>query len=86
MSEKSNNLEQICSMEIVGFEGLYLVTSDGRIISKNYLNHGQTKELKQQDNGIGYLYVVLQKNKILSKKYVHRIVTSSTFQSNQDLF
>lgn len=63
--------------EIEGFENLYSVTNTGKIVSKNYLNKGITKELKPQDNGNGYLYVVLQKDKKRFKKYVHRIVANA---------
>ena len=82
---------EISKKDVLGFEGLYLVTNTGKIISHNYLHHGITRELKQMDNGTGYLYVVLQKNKKRFKKYVHRIVLEafkgkSTLDSNHKDF
>lgn len=61
--------------DVVGFEGLYMVSNLGRVKSLNYNHTGQERILRA--NGKRYLMVVLSKNK---KKYpllVHRIVATA---------
>jgi len=55
--------------DVVGYEGLYKVSSEGRVWSvKN------DRELKQFDNGRGYKMLVLVKDKVKKRFYVHRLV------------
>ena len=63
---------------IAGYEGLYEVSSLGRVRS---LKFGKTKVLKPLDNGCGYLYVNLYKNREVKKFKVHRLV-AQTFIPN----
>ena len=58
--------------DIPGYEGLYQVTSDGRIFSKK-----RARFLKLDDNGNGYKFVFLYKNNIREKVYVHRVVAEA---------
>lgn len=55
--------------DIKGFEGLYKVSSLGRVyslISNKYLKFGHTKT--------GYQFVALRKNNKTNQQYVHRLV------------
>lgn len=56
---------------IKGYEGLYEISSCGRVKS---LKCGREKILKPQDNGNGYLQVVLCKDGKCKKYSIHRLV------------
>ena len=58
----------------------YLITEDGRVLNARTL-----KEIKQYDNGRGYLFVSIWCNetKRYYHKYVHRLV-AQTFINNPD--
>ena len=56
-------------INIIGFEGLYAITDDGRIFS---LKNG--KEIKTNLNSKGYLFANLCKNGIKTPVYVHKAV------------
>lgn len=64
--------EEIMVKDIPGYEGLYQVTSDGRIFSKR-----RAKFLKPYDNGNGYKFVLLQKDRKREKVYIHRVVAEA---------
>ena len=64
--------EEIMVKDIPGYEGLYQVTSDGRIFSKR-----RAKFLKPDDNGNGYKFVLLQKDRKREKVYIHRVVAEA---------
>ena len=64
--------EEVMIKDIPGYEGLYQVTSDGRIFSKR-----RAKFLKLDDNGNGYKFVLLQKDRKREKVYVHRVVAEA---------
>ena len=64
--------EEIMVKDIPGYEGLYQVTSDGRIFSKK-----RAKFLKTDDNGNGYKFVFLYKNNVREKVYIHRVVAEA---------
>lgn len=64
--------EEIMVKDIPGYEGLYQVTSDGRIFSKR-----RAKFLKPDDNGNGYKFVLLQKDRKRVKVYIHRVVAEA---------
>lgn len=59
---------------IVGYEGLYEVSSLGRIKSLNYHRAGKEKILKPEKERNGYLRVGLWKNGKQKMFYVHRLV------------
>ena len=69
-------------VDIIGYEGLYMVSNKGRIKSlevsittKNgQLRKSQLRLLKNRLDAEGYQYVSLYKNKISSNKKVHRLV------------
>lgn len=66
--------------DVVGYEGLYAVTSCGRVWSyKNKMF------LKPQDNRKGYMYVNLIKDKKRHKVYVHRIVAEAYIPNPENL-
>lgn len=56
-------------LDVVGFEGLYAVTSDGRIYS-----HKQKRFLKPFVNTRGYLQIGLSKKNKKCKFLMHRLV------------
>lgn len=80
--------------DVVGYEGLYQVSSLGRVRScerivkrKDYGDVLRPQQiLKQYDNGIGYLRVVLYDNGHKKRKlYVHRLVASAFVKNNLGL-
>ena len=66
---------------IKGYEGLYEVSSLGRVKSLNYGRTSTPKMLRQHLRG-EYLSVVLYKDKSHRKESVHRLVASA-FHSNE---
>ena len=56
-------------INVIGYEGLYAVTDDGRFFS---LKTG--KEIKTKLSNGGYLYANLHKNNVASTVYVHKAV------------
>lgn len=64
--------------EIDGFDGAYLVSTAGRIIS---LVRGNRRELKGSLNGDGYREITLTKQGKPVRRYVHRLV-AETFIPN----
>lgn len=71
---------------VVGYEGLYEVSSDGRVRSLNYRGvRGRTEELSLADWG-GYFYVVLSNGLSKpSKNYVHRLVAQAFLDNPLEL-
>lgn len=74
--------------DIIGYEGIYKVTEEGKIISLNFgaKNHalsGVQKPLKQIRSSSGYYHVQLYKNGKPSTKLVHKIVAEA-FIPNPD--
>lgn len=67
-------------LPIKGYEGLYEVSSFGRVKSLNYGRTAAPKLLRQHLRG-EYLSVTLYKDKSHSKESVHRLV-ASTFHPN----
>lgn len=70
--------------EIDGYDGLYLVSSEGRVKSLSRLvnfgkNVRKTKDviLGGSSNGNGYRYVTLCSNGINTREYVHRLVAKA---------
>jgi hypothetical protein len=60
--------------DIIGYEGLYMVSDYGNVMSLNYGGNGYRKLLKPGPTSKGYLTVVLCKNKIKKTFTVHRLV------------
>lgn len=60
--------------DIQGFEGLYQVSSYGRVKSLNYNHTNQERILKQTKNTFGYLLVCLYKEGKGKTFKVHRLV------------
>ena len=77
--------------DIAGYEGLYQVSSDGKVRSvkklvvrgNNSSYYKKEQDIKATDNGYGYLIVSLNKNAIRKNHYVHRIVAEA-FIPNPD--
>lgn len=65
--------------DIFGYEGLYQVSSLGRVKSMWY---GKEKILKPTENGNGYLFVWLSKDGKRKMCYVHRLVGTAFIQRN----
>lgn len=64
--------------DIKGYEGIYAVTSYGRVWS-----YRRNKFLKPADNGKGYLFVVLSVNGQQKTQKIHRLVAQA-FLANPD--
>lgn len=60
--------------DVVGYVGLYMVSSLGRVKSLNYLRMKRERILKSAKHKKGYLYVVLSKNNIKKTHRIHRLV------------
>lgn len=67
--------------EIKGYEGHYLISSSGDVISLNYRRTNKAKMLVWKVNNKGYAWVELCKNGIKEQKLIHRIV-AETFIDN----
>ena len=65
------------------YEGLYIVSNLGRILSLNYNRTGKPKLMTPVDDGYGYLQVLLYKNKERKTCLVHRLV-AQTFIPNPE--
>lgn len=66
--------------DVVGYEGLYAVTSCGKVWS-----YKRKKFLKPSDNGNGYLFVVLSKDNKRKQYYVHRLVAEAYLPNIENL-
>lgn len=69
--------------DIKGYEGLYQVSSHGRVKSLNYRNTGEERLLKSFQNTNGYFWVWLCKP--LKKFYIHRLVADAFIQNPDNL-
>ena len=69
--------------DIEGYDGLYEVSNTGKVKSLNYRRTGKEKILKPQDNGKGYLYVILYKDGKMKSCRVNRLVAQA-FLPNPD--
>lgn len=69
--------------DVVGFEGLYKVSSLGRVLTLNYKNSGRERVLAVRLNTKGYQHYILYKNNIAKSKKGHRI-TAEAFIPNPD--
>lgn len=63
--------------EIKGYEGRYLISSSGDVISLNYNRTGFAKMLTWKVNNKGYAWVELRKNGIKEQKLIHRLVAEA---------
>lgn len=86
---KSVSLEGEEWRDVVGYEGLYMVSSEGRIVSLSremFNGHvyfiSKPNILKQTLSTTGYHYVTLRNNGISKKRKVHRLVATA-FIPNQ---
>lgn len=70
-------------LDVVGYEGLYKVNSNGDVKSINYNRTGQSKLLKCAIDRYGYYIVNLYKNQKRKTFRVHRIVAQA-FMPNDD--
>lgn len=68
-------------LPIEGYEGLYEVSSEGRVRSLNYNHTGETKILRPEMTGKGYLMICLWKDGKQKMFLVHRLV-ALTFVPN----
>lgn len=70
--------------DVVGYEGLYEVSSYGRVKSLNYKGcKGKVRILKQTFDGNGYLIVGLKKDGKMKTNLIHRLV-AQTFIENKE--
>ena len=66
--------------DIKGYEGLYAVTSCGKVYS-----YKRKKFLKPKDNGTGYLYVGLIKDGKVKNHLIHRLVAEAYLPNPNNL-
>ena len=66
--------------DIKGYEGLYGITSCGKVWS-----YKKKKFLSPGENGDGYLFVILCKNNEMKKYYIHRIVAEAYLPNPENL-
>ena len=65
--------------DVKGYEGLYGITSCGRVWSYKY-----KKFLTPRDNGKGYLRVALTKDGYVKEYYIHRLVAQAYIDNPQN--
>ena len=93
LNQNTHIMEQEIWKDIPGYEGLYQVSSLGRVKSVSRVVVGKDNKihtlkeriLKPQDEHNGYLIVGLCKNGVAKMTLVHRLVAEA-FISNVDLF
>ena len=68
-----------------GYEGLYMVSTDGDIKTFNWRNTGKEANLRPATDKKGYQRVALQKNGKLSTFKVHRIVAIAFLENPFEL-
>lgn len=71
--------------DIKGYEGLYQVSSEGRVKSLDYNRMGRTQVLKPQIHRRGYLYVYLHQDGKAKKFYIHRLVAQAFLANAENL-
>jgi hypothetical protein len=59
--------------DVIGYEGLYQVSSLGRVKSLNYGQTGQEKILKPNNHNLGYIVVGLHKEGLQKSKKIHQL-------------
>lgn len=60
--------------DIIGYEGLYMVSNLGNVKSLNFKNTGKEQVLKPSKRTSGYLFVSLYKNKKVKHINIHKLV------------
>lgn len=71
--------------EIKGYEGRYLISSSGDVISLNYRGSKLSKMLTWKVNNKGYAWVELRKNGIKDQRLVHRLVAEAFIENPEGL-
>ena len=61
-------------LPICGYEGLYEISSNGKVASLNYRGNGYRKELTPKKNNCGYLWIELCNGKEKKQELIHRLV------------
>ena len=89
---KSISLEGEEWRDVVGYEGLYMVSSLGRVISHgihskgvNVKQRNYKPRIMKQDTARGYKRIMLYKNGITKKNLVHRMVAKSFIPNTDNL-
>ena len=67
--------------DIAGFDGKYKISTEGNVLSMNYLNTGKPHLLKKKINKYGFAEVKLSKNNIAKDYMVSRLM-GETFIPN----
>ena len=67
--------------EIKGYEGRYLISDSGNVMSLNYGKMGFAKVLTWKVNNKGYAWVELRKNGIKEQKLIHRLVAEAFIEN-----
>ena len=71
--------------DILGYEGLYEVSDQGRVRSLNYGCTGRIQLLKPAMNTQGYLFVILYKDGKRKECTVHRLVAQAFLTNAENL-
>lgn len=64
-------------MDINGYEGLYQISSDGRVKSLNYNKTKKSKIMSLNNHKLGYKHIILCKNGKHKAHQVHRLVAQA---------
>ena len=67
--------------EIKGYEGRYLISSSGDVISLNYGKRGFAKALTWKVNNKGYAWVELRGNGVRDIRLIHRLVAENFLEN-----
>ena len=71
--------------DIEGYEGLYRISDDGKVLSLNYKHRGYPALLTPKINNEGYAWVELRKNKKPKQMLVHRLVALAFLDNPENL-
>lgn len=63
--------------DVVGFEGKYKISSEGRVKSLDYKHTGEERIMNPHPNSCGYLQVSFYKDNKMYTKKVHRLVAEA---------
>lgn len=69
--------------DIKGYEGRYMISNLGNVLTMRYKGKGKAKQLKPYNDEKGYFMVSLYNNKKIKTKRIHEIV-AKTFILNPD--
>ncbi len=70
--------------DVVGYEGIYMVSSNGDVKALNPQRRKNRKVLSQCINSSGYLVIGLIKDGVQKLKYVHTLITTAFLENPEN--